>query len=113
MLHVVSAQGPMHPSTTFTWNRKGGSKGYEALGELEAPGGWLGMQLAQESPLYDSSFCRDKVRKKELWKGKSLTPEAIDLPTALFLKNLRFAFQANILICNAMDILMPFLEKLS
>lgn len=67
MLHVVSAQGPMHPSTTtFTRNGKGDGRGHEALRELEAPGGWLGMQVAQEFPLHDPSFRRDKVREKEV-----------------------------------------------
>lgn len=48
MLHVVSAQGPMHPSTTtFTRNGKGDGRGHEALRELEAPCGWLGMQVAR------------------------------------------------------------------
>lgn len=47
MLHVVSAQAPMHRSTTtFTWNGKSGSTGHEALGEPGAPCGWLGMQVA-------------------------------------------------------------------
>lgn len=66
MLHVVSAQGPMYHSTPFTWNGKRGSRGHEALGELGAPCGWLGKQVAQEFPFHDSSFCRDKVREKDL-----------------------------------------------
>lgn len=84
MLHVMSAQGPMHPSTTaFTWNGKGDGRGHKAMRELEAPCGWLGMQVAQEFPLHDPSFRRDKVREKEVWKGKGPGPkEVTDLFTS-------------------------------